>query len=152
MDVYAFQSALICEPCALEQAQRFVGHSGDGPPTVTRDNLASVLEVWRMAEGHKVDMSTRVPDGPIAEGGGEADSPQHCDICGMFLENQLTVAGVEFVAERLLALAGASFDGHLGEWFRFYGDVEMGFNGSLSDLVLRDFVEIVSWAKEKGWI
>jgi len=29
-------------------------------------------------------------DGPYPDGGGEADAPQHCGGCGVFLENPLT--------------------------------------------------------------
>jgi hypothetical protein len=35
-----------------------------------------------------------LPKGPCAEGGGEADAPQHCDGCGQFLGNPLTVDGL----------------------------------------------------------
>lgn len=34
-------------------------------------------------------------------GGGEADSPQHCASCGAFLENPLTGDGYAYVAEQL---------------------------------------------------
>ena len=37
--------------------------------------------------------SERFPLGPCADGGGEADCPQHCAECGAFLENPLTEEG-----------------------------------------------------------
>jgi hypothetical protein len=33
--------------------------------------------------------SDKFPKGPLADGGGESDCPQHCDTCGVFLENPL---------------------------------------------------------------
>ena len=38
--------------------------------------------------------SDDLPKGPYSNGGGEADTPQHCDGCGAFLENPLTGDGV----------------------------------------------------------
>jgi len=45
--------------------------------------------------------SNHYPHGPIGDGGGEADCPQHCDSCGAFLENPLTPDGVAYVADSL---------------------------------------------------
>ena len=39
--------------------------------------------------------------GPFAKGGGEADCPQHCDSCTVFLENPLTDDGNRYVIERV---------------------------------------------------
>jgi len=41
------------------------------------------------------------PKGPYPDGGGEADSPQHCDGCAVFLENDLTSEGREYVQETI---------------------------------------------------
>lgn len=62
--------------------------------------------------------------GPYAEGGGEADTPQHCDGCMAFLENPLTTDGVAWVAEALVDYCqGAGGDKDvLDEWAAFYGD------------------------------
>jgi hypothetical protein len=38
---------------------------------------------------------------PQADGGGEADTPQHCGQCGVFLENPLTREGLDYVAEAI---------------------------------------------------
>jgi hypothetical protein len=40
-------------------------------------------------------------EGPYADGGGEADCPQHCGGCGMFLENPLTQDGYDYVREAI---------------------------------------------------
>lgn len=45
--------------------------------------------------------SDRYPQGPYAEGGGEADTPQHCAGCGEFLENPLTRDGERYVREAI---------------------------------------------------
>ena len=50
--------------------------------------------------GYSEDSDT-FPQGPFCDGGGEADCPQHCDECGVFLENPLTPDGVRYVAETI---------------------------------------------------
>lgn len=45
--------------------------------------------------------SERYPQGPYPDGGGEADSPNHCDRCGIFLHNPLTSVGYGYVNEVL---------------------------------------------------
>ncbi len=37
------------------------------------------------------------PQGPYSDGGGEADYPQHCCQCHVFMENSLTSDGVDYV-------------------------------------------------------
>jgi hypothetical protein len=72
MDAYIYQSALYCPDCAADICTRLDALSApnDGD-----------------SEGY--------PQGPYLNGGGESDSPQHCDCCGLFLENPLTPAGLE---------------------------------------------------------
>jgi hypothetical protein len=41
------------------------------------------------------------PKGPYADGGGEADHPQHCGSCGAFLRNALTGDGDEYVLSHI---------------------------------------------------
>jgi hypothetical protein len=41
--------------------------------------------------------SSDYPKGPFADGGGEADCPQHCGACSVFLENPLTPDGLDYV-------------------------------------------------------
>ena len=73
MDAYVYKAALICAECAIPK---------------------------RFARGRDVDTtdSDSYPQGPYSDGGGESDCPQHCDVCGVFLENSLTPAGMEYVA------------------------------------------------------
>ena len=49
--------------------------------------------------GAPIEDSDTYPQGPYAYGGGEADSPQHCDGCQTFLWNPLTSDGYLYVME-----------------------------------------------------
>jgi hypothetical protein len=76
MNVFMYCAALLCGDCgekAVENcANRSIVDNGD---------------------------SDTYPQGPYPEGGGEADTPQHCDDCGKFLENSLTEDGQAYVRE-----------------------------------------------------
>jgi len=92
MDVYVFQAALYCEACGKalvrDLRQHGVEDTGD---------------------------SDDFPQGPFPDGGGEADTPQHCDSgaqclgaeviggrrVGAFLENPLTGDGETYVRQSL---------------------------------------------------
>ena len=71
-------------------------------------------------------------DGPLPDGGGEADTPQHCAHCGVFLENPLTQDGVKYVVEYidefLQKRPGPHGDiiwGVMEEWRAWVGDYEL---------------------------
>ena len=76
MNAYVYQAALLCEECAQ-----------------------SVLAKLAPASQLRGD-SDSYPQGPYSDGGGEADSPQHCDMCGTFLENPLTSDGYEYTRQQ----------------------------------------------------
>ena len=84
MDAYIYQAALLCDDCGEIQRQNIearwllVGDGSEHPNTKGSDD-------W--------------PHGPYGGGGGEADSPQHCDHCQIFLENPLTGDGEAYVIE-----------------------------------------------------
>lgn len=101
MDAYIFNADVYCEDCAadlmdeLDKAgEKDTGDSGD------------------------------YPQGPYSDGGGEADTPQHCASCHVALDNPLTSDGVEYVLEhareslqepradrdRIMPLAGTAED------------------------------------------
>jgi len=63
-----------------------------------------------------MDDSDTYPQGPYADGGGESDTPAHCDVCGVFLENPLTPDGVEYVRELIRAEGNPT-------WAEFYASV-----------------------------
>lgn len=90
MDVYIYEADIICAECG----------------EIIRKELTPS------------DDSNDYPQGPYSDGGGEADIPQHCGACHVFLKNPLTKDGVEYVREALL-------DWHQGEcvqeWASFYG-------------------------------
>lgn len=106
MNAYLFQTVLLCENCGKAAQERFAAHT----------------------QGEDSD---RYPQGPYGDGGGEADCPQHCDRCAVFLENPLTDDGVEYVrnaierGEQFLQDPGV-FRGHrsiaVDVWKPFYKD------------------------------
>ena len=72
MDAYIYRADIYCEDCA-EQTVAAIRHD-----LVLHTNLIG---------------SDNFPQGPFPNGGGEADIPQHCGSCGVFLENPLTEIG-----------------------------------------------------------
>ena len=116
MNAYMFHAALWCEDCI----RRFK-HDHVKPDHVDEsDEYTYDSDEW--------------PKGPYANGGGEADCPQHCDSCGVFLETPLTPDGDTYVREAAsefetesdmsweeIAVA-ADNDGQpvLADWIRFY--------------------------------
>jgi hypothetical protein len=90
MDAYIFGAALYCPECAESIMQNMQGAEDTGD-------------------------SNDYPQGPFPNGGGEADSPQHCDSgpdclaaeniggrrVGAFLQNPLTSDGEAYVRQAL---------------------------------------------------
>jgi hypothetical protein len=93
MNVYAYQAALLCEDCGKAAIENLKGHAA--LPSYESDE-------W--------------PQGPYADGGGEADNPQHCDHCNIFLENPLTSDGETYVREAVASGKGFC----AGQWRQFY--------------------------------
>jgi hypothetical protein len=81
MEVYVFQAALLCDSCAHEYMT-----NTEKPAHVDTDDQTSYdSDEW--------------PKGAFYDSGGEADSPQHCDHCELFLENALTGYGETYVRD-----------------------------------------------------
>lgn len=78
--VYLFRAAFLCEPCAESYMER------NAPPAFADLDDESTFD------------SDDWPKGPYSDGGGESDSPCHCDACGAFLSNPLTPDGAAYVA------------------------------------------------------
>jgi len=97
MNVYIYQADLHCEKCAKRIG--FVCHTESHRPKGT--NLCD---------------SECTPIGPYANGGGESDTPQHCGTCGVFLENDLTSDGEDYVRKAIKDGQGACIE----EWREFY--------------------------------
>lgn len=76
MDAYAYCGALYCESCAL----------------TIRENLRNL---------DPSEDSNEYPQGPYPDGGGEADTPQHCDACVVFLGNPLANDGYDYIRSQI---------------------------------------------------
>lgn len=103
MDAYIHQADLHCDTCA--DAIRANMETDSDPRHIDSDDY---------------------PQGPYTDGGGEADTPQHCGTCGKFLENPLTDDGKKYIADCLsrfienLRGKGNGMNGVLQEWLDFY--------------------------------
>jgi len=96
MQVYAYQAALLCADCG----QRSI-----------RDLAMRGIEDSEDSDDY--------PQGPYPNGGGESDTPEHCDHCGLFLENPLTGEGYDYVQE---CWNGPTADSEcVREWIAYYG-------------------------------
>ena len=107
MNVYVYRADLLCEECG-EAARLGLNAQGKSPADLDDESTFD---------------SDDYPKGPYPDGGGEADTPQHCGKCGLFLMNSLTATGEESVTRSVQAYR----DGHGGtwevlkEWLEFYG-------------------------------
>ncbi len=100
MNAYIYQAALYCKDCGAS----------------IREHLAREGRAPSNPSDEATFDSDEYPKGPYPDGGGEADCPNHCDGCGMFLENPLTSDGYEYIAEAVAR------GGDVAElWADFYG-------------------------------
>jgi|TARA_R100000093_G_C1897367_1_gene58809 hypothetical protein len=88
MDVYIYKAALYCSDCVEEIKEDLKATC----PVDTQDIEQGLFD------------TDDYPAGPYPDSGGEADSPQHCDGCGLFLKNSLTTDGNDYVLEALQEL------------------------------------------------
>ena len=101
MKIYMFNGDVYCKPCG--------------------EAIAATLPDPDAWEREHPDSNSY----PIAydSSEGEADSPEHCGRCSLFLERNLTEDGVRYVKE--LAAEDLSTEGEIGsivkEWIDFYG-------------------------------
>lgn len=100
MDVYIYQAALLCDACG-EQEKHF-------------------LRFQEKEVDLELEDSDSFPQGPYPDGGGEADTPQHCDDCGVFLENPLTEYGENYVLSAVLLVDSKCNVDVVKEWADFY--------------------------------
>lgn len=103
MNAYIYCADLYCADCG-QSIRQTLDRQGKAP--ASRDNESSYD-------------SSDYPKGPFHDGGGEADCPQHCGSCGMFLENPLTSDGLDYVRQ---AIDGPGKPEVLADWRAFYGD------------------------------
>lgn len=117
MNAYVYDGDLLCEDCA----GKFIEEIGPNAEKTTDPN--------------------EYPQGPIPDGGGESDYPQHCDDCGVFLKNPLTANGFEYVYEA----AAEEITETVCEWLDYYRIDSAEYQGG-SDLYESDdsFDELVN--------
>lgn len=92
MNAYVYDGDFLCEDCA----RKFIEEIGPNTEKTTDSN--------------------EYPQGPTPDGGGESDCPQHCDDCGVFLENPLTADGYEYVYEAAVEKVTETIQ----EWLDYY--------------------------------
>ena len=111
MDAYIYQADLHCKKCG----EKFRKH-------IIETDETDALN-W--------DDSDKYPQGPYPDGGGEADTPQHCGSCGLFLENPLTKDGEEYVntAFQEYCLLGKGDKKVLAQWVDYYRTLEAQAKG-----------------------
>lgn len=113
MDAYVYQAALYCEDCGLAIRKR-ICEAGRQP--ANRDESTYDSDDY--------------PKGPYPDGGGESDTPEHCNGCGVFLGNPLTQEGYRyfFDAAKRESDAWINSKAHVrpdsavrNDWIPFYG-------------------------------
>lgn len=101
MEAYVYRAALLCQACGESMKARLYKKGPLGSGRTDSDHY---------------------PQGPYSDGGGEADGPNHCDHCGVFLENPLTVDGFAYVQEAVNEAQKSKQSGSvaLAQWALFY--------------------------------
>jgi len=126
MDVYLYKAALWCGPCIIKTlvAQRKAAAGAiDMLPAEAREQIVAANGFTSESDYDSDDLLK----GPYADGGGEADTPQHCDGCRLFLGNPLTGDGLIYVEDTLrrclstAKLCGVT-NGAAVDWAEFYKD------------------------------
>lgn len=107
MDIYIYQTDVLCADCA-----------GDVMRDADADPALDALDK---------ETSDHYPQGPYADGGGEADTPQHCGYCSKFLRNPLTADGYAYVAEHADMHRETGAGAVIQQWVAFYGN-DCGFD------------------------
>lgn len=124
MNVYIFQAEIYCEACG-QAIRDMLTNKGEAPADPI--NEASYD-------------SDYFPKGPFPDGGGESDCPEHCAKCEIFLGNELTSQGVDYVIAYLM---DAVDEGQAT-------DVEILWAGLLDDYHLsRNDQFVADWFNEK---
>lgn len=106
MNVYVFHAALFCQHCGADHREGLAI-----PPGADLDDESTFD-------------SDAYPKGPYGDGGGEADCPQHCDDCDVFLDNPLTEDGSNYVkaAFKEYKATGRGAVGVLRVWAEAYSE------------------------------
>ena len=126
MDAYIYRAALWCGPCVIKA----LVPSRKAAPAAIDMSPAEALQQIVSANGFTSESdydSDDLPKGPIADGGGEADTPRHCEECGQFLANPLTSDGLIWVEDAIrdcltTRKSTAVSTDAVNEWADFYKD------------------------------
>ncbi len=117
MDAYVYQAVLWCADCTDEIKKDLAKAAGK-----------SVDEMDDEMGDETTYDSDDYPKGPYDDGGGESDSPQHCDGCHKFLENPLTQEGMAYAQDAFIEALNADKDPDttpsIAEWGPFYDLVD----------------------------
>ena len=120
MNVYVYQAALLCEDCGEATREQLTeGQRRAGPPWP---------DWWLDPNDEQSYDSDDYPKGPYDDGGGESDTPGHCDQCSMFLENPLTTEGYDYVLDAVAVALQRSkhLRNPVRQWWSFYkGDINL---------------------------
>ena len=126
MDAYIYRAALWCGPCVIKALVA----ARKAAPGAINMSPADALQQIASANGFTSESdydSDDLPKGPITDGGGEADTPRHCEACKRFLANPLTGDGLIWVEDAIrdwltTRKATAATTDTLNEWADFYKD------------------------------
>jgi len=99
MNAWIYNASLYCDDCAKK--------------IITELNKDKVIDTGD---------SGNYPQGPYPDGGGEADSPQHCDQCQLFLENELTTEGISYLFDAVCNFIAEDWGDRkiIKNWVDFY--------------------------------
>lgn len=130
MNAYIYQAALLCEDCTDLVKMQLSNTCQICKREHAALGLDCSLYYSDSATGHCEPVnesdydSDKYPKGPYSDGGGEADCPNHCDHCGIFLENPLTKDGVAYTADMIRENEQEGFGNLpvLTIWKQFYFD------------------------------
>jgi hypothetical protein len=143
MDAYVYQAALLCGDCAVDRMNELEGL-----------NMLCGSNPWPKYWTKPWTDSDSYPQGPYSNDGGEADCPQHCDVCGIFLENPLTGEGIRYVREKLTEHArdGSGNENVLARWAKHYNaQLYEPSSVTLEDLQFEYSLEDDEWGACMGW-
>lgn len=115
MDVFIYCADIYCEKCGQAIRDQLDAENAHNADDYKRDYGQDYDPPNAETPETEYD-SDEYPKGPFPDGGGEADCPQHCGNCRVFLENPLTSEGEKYVREAL-ARGGDCVE----EWSRYYG-------------------------------
>jgi hypothetical protein len=126
MDAYVYKAALWCGPCIIKTLvveRKAAPGAIDLLPAEALEQIVSANGFTSQSDYESGDL----PKGPYADGGGEADTPQHCDGCGQFLENPLTGDGLIYVEDAIrdwvtTGKPSGATNEVIVEWANFYKD------------------------------